>query len=91
MLEEDALLMWQCSGKRSDCDYSDVKAGPPCKLPLKEQLFLTLVRLRTGFAKLDIANRFGISQSTDFRIVNTWINLMFHNLKSVENFHHGTL
>ena len=37
LLEEDALLMRQWSGKQSDCDYSDVKAGPPCKLPLKEQ------------------------------------------------------
>ena len=64
MLEADALLMRQWSGKRSGHDYSNVKAGPPCKLPLIEQFFLTLVRLRTGFPVLDIANRFGVSQST---------------------------
>jgi len=76
----------QWSGKQRDCDYSDVKDGPPCKLPLKEQLFLTLVRLQTGFPEFDIAKRFGISQSTVSRVVNTWINLMFHNFKSVERF-----
>ena len=86
MLEADALLMRQWSGKRSGRDYSDVKAGPPCKLPLIEQFFLTLVRLRTGFPVLDIANRFGVSQSTVSRITNTWINLMYHNFKSIERF-----
>ena len=78
--------MRQWSGKRSGHDYSDIKAGPPCKLPLIEQLFLTLVRLRTGFPVLDIANRFGISQSTVSRVTNTWINLMYHNFKSIERF-----
>ena len=76
MLEEDALLMWQWSGKRSECDYSDVKAGPPCKLPLKEQLFLTFVRLRTGFPELDIANRFGISQSTVSQVAFEVVDLV---------------
>ena len=86
ILESDALVMRQWSGRRSECGYGDVKAGPPCKLPLKEQLFLTLVRLRTGFPELDIANRFGISQSTVSRVTNTWINLMYHNFKSIDRF-----
>lgn len=86
ILESDALVMRQWSGQRSECDYGDVKAGPPCKLPLKEQFFLTLVRLRTGFPELDIANRFGISQSTVSRVTNTWINLMYHSFKCIERF-----
>jgi len=86
VLEPDAVLMRQWSGKRSEQNYSDEKGGPSCKLPLKEQLFLTLVRLRTGFPELDIANRFGISQSTVSRVTNTWINLMYHNFKSIERF-----
>ena len=86
ILESDASVMRQWSGQRSECGYGDVKAGPPCKLPLKEQLFLTLVRLRTGFPELDIANRFGISQSTVSRVTNTWINLMYHNFKSIDRF-----
>ena len=71
ILESDALVMRQRSGRRSESDYGDVKAGPPCKLPLKEELFLTLVRLRTGFPELDIANWFGVSQSTASRVTNT--------------------
>ena len=47
---------------------------------------MTLVRLRTGFPELDIANRFGISQSTVSRVTNTWINLMYHNFKSIDRF-----
>ena len=86
ILESDALVMRQWSGRRSECDYGDVKTGPPCKLSLKEQLFLTLVTLRTGFPELDIANRFGISQSTVSRVTNTWINLMYHNFKSIDRF-----
>ena len=86
VLESDALVMRQWSGRRSGCDYDDVKARPPYKLSLKEQFFLTLVRLRVGLPELDVANRFGVSQATVSRITNTWVNLMYHNLKSIEKF-----
>ena len=86
VLECDALFMRQWSGQRSKCEYDDVKVGPSYKLPLKEQFFMTLVRLRLGLLELDIATRFGISQASVSRITNTWINLMYHNLKSIETF-----
>lgn len=47
---------------------------------------MTLVRLRLGLLVLDVANRFGISQASVSRITNTWINLMYHSLKSIETF-----
>ncbi|XP_065901947.1 uncharacterized protein [Dysidea avara] len=86
LLESDASVMRQWNGKRSKCDYDEVKVGPACKLPLVEQFFLTLVRIRRGFPELDCAVRFGISQSSVSRVTNTWINLMYHNLKSIETF-----
>ncbi|XP_065890698.1 uncharacterized protein [Dysidea avara] len=86
MLESDALVMRQWSGRRCGSNYDDVKTGPKYKLPLKEQFFLTLVRLRAGLPELDVANRFDVSQATVSRITNTWINLMFHTLKSIEKF-----
>lgn len=86
VLESDALFMRQWSGQRSRCEYEEVKVGPAHKLPLKEQFFMTLVRLRLGLLEVDIATRFGISQSSVSRITNTWINLMYHNLKSIEVF-----
>ena len=79
ILESDAKVMRQWEGKNSKDDYDDIKAGRACKLPLLEQLFLTLVCLHLGLLELDLANRFGISKSSVSRIVSTWINLMFHS------------
>ena len=86
VLEADAMVMRQWCGRRSESDYDDIKVGPSCKLPLLEQFFLTLIRLRLGLLILDLANRFGISQASVSRITNTWINLMYHSLKSIETF-----
>ena len=86
VLESDALFMRQWSGQRSKCEYEDVKVGPSYKFPLKEQFFMTLVRVKLELLELDIATRFGISQASVSRITNTWINLMYHNLKSIETF-----
>ena len=63
-----------------------MKQGRACKLPLIEQYFLTLVRLCLGLFELDLANRFGISQSTVSRIITTWINLLYHSFKAIEQF-----
>ena len=86
VLEADAMVMRQWSGRRSESHYDDVKVGPSYKLPLQEQFFFTLVRLRLGLLELDVANRFGISQASVSRITTTWINLMYHSLKTMETF-----
>jgi len=39
-----------------------------------------------SFSELDLAKRFGISQSTVSRITMTWIKLLFHNFKAIERF-----
>ena len=86
LLEPDAKVMQQWSGCRSECSYEDVKVGKMHKLPLLEQFFMTLIRLRLGLLEHDIAYRFDISQPSVSRITNTWINLMFHNFKSIKTF-----
>ena len=48
-----------------------------------DEFFLVLVRLRLGLFEQDIAYRFDISQSTVSRIVMTWINLLYHQLKQI--------
>jgi len=73
-------------GKKSKDSYDEIKTGRPCKLPLLEQLFLTLVRLHSGLSELDLANRFDVSKSSVSRITNTWINLMYHSLKAIERY-----
>ena len=86
LLESDAAEMRQWGGKNYKDEYEESKHGRPCKLPLLEQFFLTLVRLRLGLFELDLANRFGISQATVSRITATWINLLYHTLKGIERF-----
>jgi len=86
LLESDAAVMRQWDGKNSNKNYDESKRGRPCKLPMLEQFFLTLVRLRLGLLELDLAHRFGISQATVSRIVATWINLLYHTFKGIEKF-----
>ena len=86
LLEADAAVMRQWAGKNCKNEYEENKRGRPCKLPLLEQFFLTLVRLRLGLFELDLANRFEISQATVSRITATWINLLYHTLKGIERF-----
>ena len=50
--------------------------GKRRSLKPKEELFLTLCRLRQGFAEEHIANMYGIHQSTVSRIVISWINFI---------------
>jgi len=86
ILESDAKVMRQWRGGESKETYHEVKTGRDYKLPMFEQLFLTLVRLRLGDPELDLAVRFGLSQSCVSRIIATWINLLYHSLKGLERF-----
>ena len=78
--------MRQWKGKKSKDSYDEIKTGRPCKLPLLEQLFMTLAWL--GFTQdcqsWALANRFDVSKSSVSRITNTWINLMYHSLKAIK-------
>ena len=88
ILESDAQVIRQWDSRRCENpgEATDVKCGPSCKLPLLEQFFLTLVRLRLGAFETDLGVRFGLSQSSVSRITTTWINLMFHSFKSLYQF-----
>ena len=88
VLESDAKVMKQWDSRRCENpgEAANVKCGPSSKLPLLEQFFLTLVRLRLGSFETDLGVRFGLSQSSVSRITTTWINLMFHSLKSLYRF-----
>ena len=54
----DAKVMRQWRSGESKESYSEMKSGRNFKLPLLEQFFLTLVRLRLGLLEFDLANRF---------------------------------
>ena len=59
------------------------KTGRPRALHPKEELFITLCRLRQGFAEEHLAHLYGVSQSTISRIIITWVNLLYLKLKDV--------
>ena len=81
ILESDAEVMRQWHGSESKESYSLHKSGARCRLPLLEQFFMVLVRLRRGLLEFDVAHRFGISQSTVSRLTITWLNFMRHSMK----------
>ena len=59
------------------------KPGRPRLLHPKEELFITLCRLRQGFAEEHLAHLYGISQATMSRIIITRVNLLYLRLKDV--------
>ena len=67
----------------SKSDSSSGKKRRPHILPPLEEFFLTLVFLRLGLMEQDIADRFGISQSTVSRITTAWINFLYLQFKQV--------
>ena len=75
-----AVNMLRYSDKSSD---DPVKKGRPRILNPSEELFMTLIRLRLGLMEQDIAFRFVVSQSTVSRIVITWTNFLFLELKKI--------
>ena len=59
------------------------KCGRPRSLLPEDEFFLILVRIRLGLMEQDLADRFGVSQSTVSRITTTWINFLYLRLSFV--------
>ena len=68
-----------------DASFSDntVKQGRPRSLKPLDEFFITLCRLRQGFAELHLAQLFNVSQSTVSRIFITWVNFMYLQLGQI--------
>lgn len=54
-----------------------------CSLPVQEQFFLVMCRLRQGMRETHLAHLFDISQTTVSRYCITWINYMYLKLGSL--------
>ncbi|XP_052224934.1 uncharacterized protein LOC127840563 [Dreissena polymorpha] len=52
-------------------------------MPLIDQFFMFLVKLRLGLFQQDLGVRFGVSQSTVSRIIITWANFLYFQLGSL--------
>lgn len=54
------------------------------KLTPKNQLFLTLVKLKLNLKHKDLSFRFGISSSQTSRCITTWICFLYHHLREMD-------
>ncbi|XP_076073051.1 uncharacterized protein LOC143044775 [Mytilus galloprovincialis] len=54
------------------------------KLEPKDQLFLTLMKIRCGKEDFELSLFFNISESTVSRTINTWINFLYFQLKDLD-------
>ena len=59
------------------------KFGPARSLTSREELIMTLMKLRLGLTNGDIDDRFGISPSTVSRIWTTWVKFLSTKLSSL--------
>ena len=72
--EQGENINYWLSGKDVDSTPKSVKQGRPRTLKPEDKLFLTLCRLRQGFAELHLAQLLNICQPTISRISISWIN-----------------
>ena len=62
--------------------------GAARSLSLLDEFFLVLVRLRLGLLERDLADRFGISESSVSRICKSWMRLLRLELEPLINWPH---
>lgn len=80
--ETSNLVIWR--GKKNPQSKGGYKR---CRIiSPKNQLFLTLVRLRCGILLKDLAYRFDISESYASKIITTWITFMYNKFKKLSIF-----
>ena len=82
------LKYWD--SKRKDCNESSNKSeggksGPSRRFTPKEEMYITLLRLRRGFALETMAYIFDSSVSLISKIFITWIQFMFLHFKGMKN------
>ncbi|KAL2099534.1 hypothetical protein ACEWY4_003928 [Coilia grayii] len=79
------MVGWGQAQKLKENGKDIIRKG--CKeqsLPLSDQFFLFLCRLRRGFSVAELASRFNISLATVSRICITWTNFVYHMLGSLD-------
>lgn len=84
------LAFFEFLGPAKDrLNYWGEKPGPrkrnrSRKLDTKNQLFLTLVKLRLNLKLKDMSFRFGLSTAQVSRYITTWICFLYHHLKEID-------
>ena len=80
-------IYWRWDSKGNDNGAGEekgTKAGPSRRFTPKEELFITLLRLRRGFSLQAIAYIFEVSASLVSTIFITWIQFIFLQFKAMQ-------
>ena len=78
------MIKWsQIQRERGKENYKRRRSSGNFALPLYDQLFLFMIRLRLGLLETDLGVRFNISTSTVSRIILTWANFLYTMLGQV--------
>ena len=64
-------------------ESSSMRAGFQSELPLIDQYFLFLNKVKLGSFNEDLGDKFGISSSTVSRLIITWVNFLYAVLGSI--------
>ena len=88
LLEKKApkIKYWQgpkkySSQNRRNFSSTPKKSGPRRLLSVKDELILTLMKLRLGSLNADLAVRFQISETTVSKVINSWFRFLAKELK----------
>ncbi|XP_071127340.1 uncharacterized protein [Mytilus edulis] len=83
----DKLNYWEgesrSMGEKSYQQEGNLKPGRKRFLRPIDEFFMVMMRLRLGLLQEHLADIFRVSESTVSRIMNTWINFLFDNCKSL--------
>ena len=80
------LKYWNSKEKTNVSEkLNSKKSGPSRRFTAKEELFITLLRLRRGFSLQTIAYLYGVSSSLISEIFITWTQFMFLHFKCMKN------
>lgn len=78
------MVGWSQANRLKHADQPISRKGfKEQSLPLIDQFFLFLCRLRQGFLVQDLATRFNVSHTTVSRICITWTNFLYYMLGSI--------
>jgi hypothetical protein len=72
------MLFFHCLGP--SVDHLSYKS---CALSSKDELFLTLIKLRQGKEDTELSFYFSVSETTVSKIVVTWINFLYFQLREI--------
>ena len=77
------MVSWNQVHRNNHGEAAAMRTGFQCSLPLIDQYFLFLNKIKFGSFDTDLADKFGVSASTVSRIVTTWANFLYIVLGSI--------